>query len=102
MRAYNFGGSRDNLTKLYHRMWLTARVITCTLILEGVPPRKFRRVKNVQTSTRFLTTFDFDRDYLRNGSTYRELKKYLVIYISSPIGRKMVNFGPLTKKLRAC
>jgi len=48
----------------------------------------------------FLTTFDFDREYLRNGSTYRKSEKYLINYISSPIRQKrLVNFGPLTKKL---
>jgi len=35
-----------------------------------VPPTKFGRAKNVQNSALFLTTFDFDREYLRNGSTY--------------------------------
>ena len=70
MRAYNFGGSGRNLTKLYQVMWLLAAVITCTLILQGVPPTKFKRVKNVQNSARFVTTVDFDRKYLRNGSTY--------------------------------
>ena len=70
MRVYNFGGSGRNLTKFYNMMWLLAGVITCTLILQGVPPTKFGRVKNVQNSARFLTTFDFDRKYLRNGSTH--------------------------------
>jgi len=51
-------------------------------------PKKFGRVKNVQNSARFLTTFDFDRKYLWNGSTYRKSEKYLINYISSPIGRK--------------
>jgi len=40
-----------------------------------------------------LTTFDFDREYLWNGSTYRKSEKYLINYISSPIGRKF--FGEL-------
>jgi len=61
MRAYNFGGSGRNLTKFYQVMWLLGVVITCTLILQGVPPTKFGRVKNVQNSARFVTTFDFDR-----------------------------------------
>jgi len=99
MRVYNFGGSGLNFTKFYQRMWLGG-VIKWTLILQGVPPTKFGRVKNVQNSARFLTTFDFDRKYLRNGSTYRKSEKYLNNYISSPIGRKnLVNFGPLTTKL---
>ena len=70
MRAYNFGGSGRNLTKFYQVIWLLAGVITCTVILQGVPPIKFGRAKNIQNSARFVTTFDFDRKYLRNGSTY--------------------------------
>ena len=63
-------------------------------------PYKIWEGKNVQYSARFLTTFDFDRDYLRNGSTYRKSEKYLINYISSPIRwRKIGEFGPLTKKL---
>jgi len=69
MSAYNFGGSGRNLTKLYQGTWPEARVIKWTLILQGVPPTKFGRAKNVRNSSRFLTTFDFDREYLRNGST---------------------------------
>jgi len=45
MRAYDFGVSRRNLTKVYHGMWLTAGVRTWTLILQEVPPTKFGRVK---------------------------------------------------------
>jgi len=57
MRAYNFESSGHNLTKFYQGMWLIAGVITCTLVLQGVPPTKFVKVKNVQNSARFLTTF---------------------------------------------
>ena len=39
------------------------------------PPLKFGRAKNVQNSARFLTTFDFDRDYLRNVSSRRSRGK---------------------------
>ena len=53
-------------------------------------PTKFGRAKNVQNSARFLTTFDFDREYVRNGSTYRKSEKYLINYISSPIRRKKI------------
>jgi len=93
MRVYNFGGSGHNLTKFYQRMWLQAGVIKWTLILQGVPTTKFGRVKNVQNSARFLTTFEFDRKYLRNGSTYQKSEEYLINYISSPIGR--TKFGEL-------
>jgi len=78
-------------------MWLIAGVIKWTLILQGVPPTKFGRVKNVENSARFLTTFEFDRKYIRNVSTYRKSEKYLINFISSPTRRKkLVNFGPLT------
>ena len=90
MRVYNFGGSGPTLTKLYQVTWLDAGVIKWTLILQGVPPTKFGRAKNVQNSTRFLTTFAFDREYLRNGSTYRKSEKYFINYISSPIRRKKI------------
>ena len=93
MSAYNFGGSRPTLTKLYQVTWLEAGVIKWTLILQVVPPTKFGKAKNVQNSARFLTTFDFDREYLQNGSTYRKSEKYLINYISSTIGRE--KFGEL-------
>jgi len=67
MSTYNFGGSGHNLTKLYQGTLLEAPVIKCILILEGVSPTKFGRAKNVQNSARFLTTFDFDCEYLRNA-----------------------------------
>ena len=89
MRAYNFGSSGHNLTKFYQGMCLIAGVITWTLVLQGCPLQNF----NVQNSARFVTTFEFDRKYLRNGTTYRKSEKYLINYISSPIGRK--KFGEL-------
>ena len=85
MRAYNFGDSGPTLMKLYQVTWHEATVIKCTLILQGVPPTKFGRAKNVQNSARFLTTFEFDRKYLWNGSIHRKSEKYLINYISSPI-----------------
>ena len=96
MSAYNFAGSGPTHTKLYQVTWHEAGVINWTLILQEVPPTKIWEGKNVQNSARFLTTFDFDRKYLRNGLTYRKSLNY----ISSPVGRKnRVNFGPLTKTL---
>ena len=90
MSAYNFGGSGPTLTKLYQVTWHEAGVIKWILILQGVPFTKFGRAKNVQNSSRFFTTFDFDREYLLNGLTYRKLEKYLINYIFSTIrGRKI-------------
>ena len=45
MSAYNFGGSGPSLTKLYQGRWREAGVIKWTLILQGVPPTKFGKVK---------------------------------------------------------
>ena len=35
--------------------------------------------KIAQNFSRFLTTFDFDREYLRNESTYQKSEKLLII-----------------------
>ena len=56
-------------------------------------PYKIWEGKNVQNSARFLTTVDFYYKYLRNGSTYWKSDKYLINYVSSPIGWK--KFGEL-------
>jgi len=41
-------------------------------------PYKTGEGKNVQNSARVLETFDFDRKYLWNGSTYEKSEKYLI------------------------
>jgi len=44
-----------------------------------------------------LTTFDFDREYLRNGSTYQKSEKLLIIYNPSHVRTKnSAYFGPQT------
>ena len=49
---------------------------------------------------KFLTTFDFDREHLGNGSTYQKSEKLLKIYGHSHVGwKKCVYFGPQTTKL---
>ena len=50
-------------------------VITCVQFLEGLPPKIWEGKKTVQNVSRFLATFNFDREYLRNGSTNRKSKK---------------------------
>ena len=47
----------------------------------------------MENLARFVTTFDFDRKYLRNGSTYRKSEKYLINKISSAVRR--TKFGEL-------
>jgi len=68
--------------------------------LEGLLPKIWESEKNVQNSARFLATFNFDREYLWNGSTYRKSEKYFINYIPFQVEQKnLVNFGPQTKEL---
>jgi len=68
----------------YQAMCLIGRVIKSTLILQEMLLQKL----GGQNSSRFLATFDFVREYLRNEPTYRKSEKYMMNNISSPIGRK--------------
>ena len=55
----------------------------------GYPaPQNLRGRKNLQNPARFLTTFNFDREYLRNGTTNRKSKTYVINYNPSHVGRK--------------
>ena len=49
--------------------------------------------KIAQNFSRFLTTFDFDREYLPNESTYQKSEKLLIIYNPSHVRSK--KFGVL-------
>jgi len=63
----------------------------------GRPPRPaFYNLggrKNVQNCSRFLTTFDFDREYLWKGSEYRKSEEYFINYNPFHVGWK--KFGEL-------
>jgi len=60
-------------------------------------PKNLWRQKIVQNFARFLTTFGFDPEYLRNGSTYQKSEKLLKIYNPSHVEwKKFVYFGPQT------
>jgi len=86
--------------KLLQTTCRQAGVITRVQLLEGPPRKIWEGQKNVQISARFLTTFDFDREYLRNGSTYRTSEKNLMSHYPFHVDRKsLVNFGPQTKKI---
>ena len=44
-----------------------------------------------------LDNFEFDREYLWNGSTYQKSEKLLIIYNPSHVERKtLAYFGPQT------
>ena len=70
LKFNNFRASGSILKKLFQATCRETGVITCVQFLEGPPPKICYSKNNVQNSARLLTTFDFDRKYLRNGSTY--------------------------------
>jgi len=75
-------------------------VIKWVKFLQCPPPKICDGQKIVQNFSQFFTTFDFDREYLQNGSTYQKLEKLLIIYNPSHVRRKnLAYFGPQTKKL---
>jgi len=55
-------------------------------LFEGPPPQIWEGEKNVQNSARFLITFNFDREYMWNGSTYRKSENYLINYSPFHVG----------------
>jgi len=54
-------------------------MLTRVQFSEGLPPKICEGGKNVQNFSQFLTTFDFDCEYLRNGSSYRKSLETTVI-----------------------
>jgi len=77
-----------------------AGVIIRVQFLQYPPPKICDGQKIAQNFSQFLTTFKFERENLRNGSTYQKSKKLLIIYNHSHIGEKnFAYFGPQTKKL---
>ena len=61
----------------------------CTIFTRPAPPPPiFDGKKIVQNFSRCLTTFDFDRKYLRNGLTFPKSEKLLNIYNLSHVVRK--------------
>jgi len=92
MRAYNFGVSGRNLTKLYHGMWLIAVVITWTLFFGGGKKMSKIRCDFWQLSNVIANISGTDRQVENRKST-----KSTTFY--PLLGGKMVNFGSLTKTL---
>ena len=78
-------------------------MITCVQFLEGPAPKIWEGQKNLQILERLLTTFDFDREYLRNVWAGQKSEKYLINYIPSQVGQKKPGeLGPHMKKLQRC
>ena len=98
MSLNDFGAGGITLTKLLQTTCREAGVITRIQLLEDPPPpppkkKNWEGQKNIQISTLFLTTFDFDRKYLRNASTYRTSEKNMISHNPFHVGRKI--FGEL-------
>jgi len=66
----------------------------------GARTPKIWEGKNVENSARFRTTSDFDREYLQRESRYQKSETNLIDHDPSHVEqKKMVKFGPQTKKL---
>ena len=75
-------------------------MINWVQFLQCPPPKICDGKKSLQNFSPFLTTIDFDREYLRKGSTYQKPEKLLIIYNYFHVGwKKLMYFGPQTKKL---
>ena len=65
MHAYNFGGSGRNFTKLYQGCGSRAgQDDNVNTNFGRAAPNKIWEGKNVQNLVGFLTTFEFDHEYL--------------------------------------
>ena len=67
----------------------------------GHSPKKILGAKNMQNFGPFCTTSNFDREYLRNGSTYQKSEKLLIMYNPCHVkGEKNLAYcGPQMTKL---
>jgi len=65
--------------ELFQSTLREAGVIKWVQFLQCPPQKICDGKKIVQNLLPFLTTFDFDREYLRNGSTYQKSVKLLII-----------------------
>ena len=66
--------SRDffQSTLRYAGVIIRVQFIIWVQFLQGPPPKICDRQKIVQNFSRFLTTFEFDLEYLRNAATDRK------------------------------
>ena len=68
-----------------------AGVIILVEFLQCPPPKICDGQKIAQNFSQLLTTFNFDREYLRNGSTYQKSEKLLIIYNPSHVRWKKLD-----------
>ena len=84
----------------FHSTPREAGVIKWVQFLQCPPPKICDGQKIAQNFSRFLTTVDFDREYLRNRSTCQKSEKLFIIYNPPTLEeRNLAYFGRQTKKL---
>jgi len=76
VRLDNFAASGSSLTKLFQTMCCEGGVIMWVPFLEG-QPQKFGMAKKRPNFGAISDNLRIDREYLRNGSTYRTAEKKL-------------------------
>ena len=67
-----------NPAKLCHMTYHKVGLKKVVQLFGGLCPLKFRRAKNIRNLAKFKTTFDFDREYLQNGSRYWQSQTNLI------------------------
>jgi len=87
VKLNNFRARGSILMGLFQSTPREAGVIKRVQFLQCPPPKICDVKKIVQNFSPFLTTFDFDREYLRKGSTYQKSEKLLIIYNPSHVRR---------------
>ena len=98
MRLNNFRVSGSILTGLFPVDVQRGRGDNVGTIFTVPVPKNLWGQKIVQIFSPFLTTFDLDREYLRNGSTYRTSEKNLINRNRFHVGRKKLGELWSTKK----
>jgi len=88
VRLNNFRASGSILTGLSSVDASQGRGDKMGTIFTMPAPKNLWRQKIVHNFSLFLTTFDFDREYLRNGSSYQKSEKLLIICNPSHVRRK--------------
>ena len=88
MHVNDIGTNGDIITTFCPDDVSRARVIMWVQFLDGLLP-KIWDGENRSKSGAISDNFDFDREYLRNRSTNRKSKKYLINYDPSDVGLKV-------------
>jgi len=98
-RLYVSGSSKSILMKLFPVDVPQGRGDNAGTIFGRPAPWNLWGRKKVQHSARFLT-FDFDCEYLRNGSSWRKSEKPLSTTTHSTLGQKICEFWSTNNRVK--